>query len=647
MNRIPLLLCVLVLLIFVIVPHAGQAAVPDAVPYRAGEVLVKLQAGISLSSEARPVGVPLTATSEASHLNTLLRMLGAYHADPIDATSNTYRVSLNTTVDAARLAVQIAADPAVVFAEPNAIRKVMRTPNDPAVPQQWALNNIQAFDAWNVTTGAELVIAVLDTGVSANHPDLDGKILPGYNAINGGDSSDDNNGHGTAVSGLIAANTDNDTGIAGMCWGCRILPVKVLSARGGGDDASVARGLRWAVDNGARIVNMSLGGSQDSQTLRDAVQYAHSRGTLIVAASGNERQAGNPVSYPAAYPEVFAVGATGNTDAITGFSNTGDYVALAAPGVGLWTTVLGGTYGPPNGTSFSSPYVAGVAGLIWTLRSDISNYDVACILQASADDKGAPGKDPEYGWGRLNALRAVQLAQNYGSCPLEQTAVEPDPTDPTDPTPVDPTPGNAPPAFVPVPPIPDTPDQRYFPETGHTLRGEFKRYWQRHGGLPIFGYPTSEEFLERGSDGRDYVVQYFERHRFEFHPENPAPYNVQLSRLGDLVLHSQGRDWFTFPRSGPQSGCLFFEGTGHSVCEPFLSYWRSNGLEFDGQPGKTFEESLALFGQPLSPAQVEEVAPGVFVTSQWFERARLEDHGANRVLLGLLSNELTRARGWR
>lgn len=644
MNRIPLVLCVLVLLTFVVVPHAGYAAAPDAAPYRAGEVLVKLQPGISLSAEARPVGVPLTATGEASHLNKMLRMLGAYHADPIDDTSNTYRVSLNTTIDAARLAVQIAADPAVVFAEPNAIRTAMRTPNDPAVPQQWALNNIQAFDAWNVTTGAELVVAVLDTGVSTNHPDLEGKILSGYNAINGGNGSEDTNGHGTAVSGLIAANTDNDTGIAGMCWGCRILPVTVLSARGGGDDASVARGLRWAVDNGARIVNMSLGGSQDSQTLRDAVQYAHSRGTLIVAASGNERQSGNPVSYPAAYPEVLAVGATGNADTITGFSNTGDYVALAAPGVGLWTTVLGGTYGPPNGTSFSSPYVAGVAGLIWTLRSDLSNYDVACILQASADDKGTPGKDPEYGWGRLNALRAVQLAQNYGGCPLEQPAEQPAQPQPA---PVNPTPGNAPPAFVPVPPIPDTPDQRFFPETGHTLRGEFKRYWERHGGLPIFGYPTSEEFLERGSDGRDYVVQYFERHRFEFHPENSAPYNVQLSRLGDLVLQSQGRNWFTFPRSAPQPECVFFEGTGHSVCEPFLSYWRSNGLEFDGRPGKTFEESLALFGQPLSPPQVEEVAPGVFVTSQWFERARLEDHGSNGVLLGLLSNELARARGWR
>lgn len=641
MKRIPLLLCVLVLLILVAHPAAGFAADPATSAYRAGEVLVKLHPGVSLSTEARLVGVPLTPSGAVSNLNTLLRMLGAYHAEVLDPESNTYRVSLNGATDAARLAAQIGADPAVLFAEPNSIRTAMVTPDDPAVPQQWALGNIQAFDAWNITTGGEMVIAVLDTGVASSHPDLEGKVLSGYNAITGDSSTEDNNGHGTAVSGLIAANTNNGNGIAGICWGCRILPVKVLSARGGGDDAGVARGVRWAVDNGARIINMSLGGSRESQTLREAVQYANSRGAVVVAASGNEHQEGNPVSYPAAYPEVLAVGATGNSDTITGFSNTGDYVDLSAPGVGLWTTVLDGTYGPPNGTSFSSPYVAGVAGLIWSLRSDLSNYDVACILQASADDKGTPGRDPEYGWGRLNAFRAVQMAQSYSSCPLDQAPQAPEPT--PAPAPV----GDPASAFAPIAPIPDTADQRYFVETQHSLRGEFKRYWDRHGGLPIFGYPTSEEFVERGDDGREYVVQYFERHRFELHPENVAPYNVQLSRLGDLVLQLQGRDWFTFPRAAPQPGCLFFEQTGHSICEPFLSYWRSNGLEFDGAAGKSFDESLALFGQPLSDAQVEEVSPGVVVTVQWFERARLEDHGNSGVLLGLLSNELTRARGWR
>lgn len=636
MNNLPRLLIACILLLLTAVPTMLLATPATPTDYIAGEVLVKLQPGVHLSEQAHAVGLDAHATGR---FNDLLRDLGAAAAESLGTGS--YRVVFDQAADPARLVDRIATDPLVVFAEPNGMRHSLRVPNDPAVPQQWALETIQAFDAWDLTTGSEIVVAVLDTGVSPAHPDLAGKVLPGYNAMQNNARSDDNNGHGTAVAGLIAASTDNDTGIAGMCWNCRILPVKVLSVRGGGDDASVARGVRWATDSGARIINMSLGGSRDSQTLHEAIQYAYSRGVLIVASSGNEREQGNPVNYPAAYPEVLAVGATGNTDVITGFSNTGDYVALAAPGVGLWTTVLNGNYGPPNGTSFSSPYVAGVAGLVWSLRPDLSNADVACVLQASADDKGAPGKDPEYGWGRLNALQAVRLAQTYNGCPLDVGAPA------SQPDPVIPTPGNAPPAFAPIPPTANTADLVYFPETQHTLQGEFKRYWERHGGLPIFGFPISEQFVERGEDGVDYVVQYFERHRFEYHPEHAAPYNVQLSRLGDTILQIQGRNWFTFPKGGPSPGCVYFEGTGHTLCEPFLSYWRSNGLEFDGRPGKSFDESLALFGQPLSEPQIEEVAPGVYVMVQWFERARLEDHGAQGVLLGLLSDELVRARGWR
>ncbi|NTV65225.1 MAG: peptidase S8, partial [Oscillochloris sp.] len=512
---------------------------------------------------------------------------------------------------------------------------------------QWSLQNIQAFEAWDITTGSDIVVAVLDTGIDASHVDLNGKALGGFNAFTGDSNTQDDNGHGTEVSGLIAANADNAEGIAGVCWGCKILPVKVLDSQGGGDDASVASGIRWATDHGARIINMSLGGSEESQTLRDAVNYAASRGVLLVAASGNEREDGNPTSYPAAYETVIAVGATGNTDVVTGFSNTGPYLDLAAPGVGLWTTLAGGSYGTPNGTSFSSPYVAGAAALVITVRPDLPSQDITCILEASADDKGAAGRDDEYGWGRLNVFRAVQLAQSYSSCPLTPAAA-PAPV-PATPAPVvtNPGDGSVPTAFAPVPAESVGANKAYFPETGHSLGGDFRRYWERNGGLTIFGYPTSEEFSEVGSNGQAYTVQYFERHRFEFHPENAAPYNVLLARIGDDILHTSGRDWFSFPKTGKVTGCLFFEQTGQSICEPFLSYWRSNGLEFDGRVGKSYAESLALFGQPLSPPQAEEIAPGVTVAVQWFERARFEDHGAGRVLLGLLGNELLRIRGWR
>lgn len=589
----------------------------------AGEVIVRLRPGAALS------------TPELARRLSALRVSAV---EPLAPNAPIYRLRLPATTDLKAAAARLTATPGVAYAEPNRVRRISRAPNDPAFPQQWGLHNIQAPEAWTITTGGPIVIAVLDSGIDGEHPDLAGKVLPGYNALDGSANTHDDNGHGTAVAGLIAANTDNDAGIAGLCWECRLLPVKVVDARGVGDDASLAAGIRWAADNGARVINMSLGGEGDSRLLRETIDYAAGRGIVLVAASGNERQAGNPVTYPAAYPNVIAVGATGNSDTITGFSNTGDYLDLAAPGVGLWTTLPGGRYGPPNGTSFSSPYVAGAAALVLTQRPDLGWADVGCILKASADDRGPPGKDPEYGWGRLNVFRALQLAPVYTGCPLDAPpAPQPEPA----PSPVA-TPGEA---FRPVPPV-NAPGVRYFPETSHTLRGAFLRYWERYGGLRIFGFPISEELIETGSDGRSYTVQYFERHRFELHPENPAPYDVLLTRIGDDVLRTTGRDWNTFPRGAVQPGCLTFEATGHALCEPFLGYWRANGLEFDGARGSSFAESLALFGQPISPPQVEEIAPGVFRTVQWFERARFEDHDG-QVLLGLLGNELTRARGWR
>jgi type VII secretion-associated serine protease mycosin len=650
MKRLPRLPLILLLLTLTVLPAAHLFASSATTANHSREILVKLKPGLQLSEQARLVGSAVAGAPGFAGLSGLLHNLGAYQAESLGPGSDTYLVTLNHGSADHWLAQQFAANPSVSFAEPNYTRQLMRTPNDPAVSQQWALGNIQAYDAWNITTGGEVRIAILDTGVDSGHPDLSGKVLPGYNALTGDGNTQDDNGHGTAVAGLIAAATDNGDGVAGICWGCRILPIKVLNNRGSGNDANVARGIRWAVDNGARVINMSLGGTDDSQILRDAVDYATSRNVLIVASSGNERQEGNQPNYPAAYPGVVAVGATGNTDVVTGFSNTGDYLDLTAPGVGLWTTLPDGRYGPPNGTSFASPYVSGVAGLVITLRGDLGTLDLECVLEASADDKGPAGRDAEYGWGRLNALQAVQLAQEYSTCPLSEPEPQfqppPDPQFQPQPQP-QPAPADSGSAFAPIPPFASTADQIYFPETQHSLRGEFKRYWERNGGLTIFGYPISEEFLERNSDGVDHVVQYFERYRFEFHAENPYPYNVQLGRLGDTVLQLQGRNWFTFPKSGTQSGCLFFEGTGHSICEPFLSYWRSSGLEFDGRVGRSFPESLALFGQPLSTPQVEEVAPGIFVTVQWFERVRLEDHGSSGVMLGLLSDEIARSRGWR
>jgi hypothetical protein len=448
---------------------------------------------------------------------------------------------------------------------------------------------------------------------------------------------------------------------------------------------------------------MSLGGPDDTLVMRDAVAYAHDHDVLIIAASGNGQDDGNLPSYPAAYPNVLAVAATGGSDLVTGFSTTGDFVDIAAPGVGVWSTLWnrrdGDTYGAANGTSAACPHVAGAAALVLTLRPDLSAGQLAEVLEASADDEGAPGKDPEEGYGRLNVLRAVQMATDpnllghsriqgtVSGAPVGQITVSLNTGQQTQPDAngfysFDNLPAGAysisvsgpgmttaaQPAwlsgtslsvatinfnlgpdvsqfFAPVPAPSD--GATYFPQTQHTLRGTFKAYWKANGGLPIFGYPTSEEFAERGEDGREYRVQYFERYRLELHPENRPPYHVLLSRLGDTILQQSGRNWFTFPKGVQQPGCLFFEETGHSLCEPFLSYWRTHGLEFDGRRGTSTAESLALFGQPLSEPQLETLSDGQPYVVQWFERARFEDHRVQGVLLGLLANDLTAARGWR
>ncbi len=181
-------------------------------------------------------------------------------------------------------------------------------------------------------------------------------------------------------------------------------------------------------------------------------------------------------------------------------------------------------------------------------------------------------------------------------------------------------------------------DQRCFPETNQCIAGRIREFWQQNGGLPVFGFPIGPQHAET-VEGQRLQVQQFERNRLELHPENARPYDVLLGRLGVDRLSQQGRDWRTFQKSAPKAGCRFFAETGHNICEPFLSYWRGHGLEFDGRRGTSEAESLALFGLPLSDTQPEETPDGRF-TVQWFERARFELHPENappyNILLGLL-----------
>jgi thermitase len=234
-------------------------------------------------------------------------------------------------------------------------------PADPGFAGQWGITQTRVDEAWSSTRGSSrVVVAVVDTGVSPL-PDLAGRLLPGQDFVNHDADPSDDNGHGTMAATVIAASGNNRTGIAGVCWFCRILPVKVLNAKGGGSYTDIALGIRYAADRGASIISLSLGGSDDSPLLRDAVDYAETKGALVVAAAGN-RGVSTP-HYPAAIPSVLAVGGITSSGSRYDWSNYGSWVDVTAPGCNS-AQGPSGVVGPYCGTSSATPFVAGVAGLL-------------------------------------------------------------------------------------------------------------------------------------------------------------------------------------------------------------------------------------------------------------------------------------------
>lgn len=294
------------------------------------------------------------------------------------------------------------ANPDVVYAEPNYILQAYWTPNDPGVSQQWAWDRIDAYEAWDVTRGSpNTIIAVVDTGVQRSHPDLDGKIVPGYDFVDGDTAPDDGNGHGTHVAGTAAAETDNATGGAGMCPECRIMPVRVLNNSGSGTLANVANGIIWAADNGAKVINLSLGAPTGATTLQNAVNYAWNRGAFLACAAGNENT--SAPSYPAYYSNCFAVASTTSSDTRSSFSNYGSWVEVGAPGSNIYSTWRGSTYNTISGTSMATPHVAGLAGLL--ASQGLTNAQIWERIMQTADK--IPGTGTYWTGGRINAYKAV------------------------------------------------------------------------------------------------------------------------------------------------------------------------------------------------------------------------------------------------
>ena len=299
----------------------------------------------------------------------------------------------------------------VRYAEPlRRLRAFAEILPDPGRPQQWGLDAIGAEAAWTVTRGAGVVVAVVDTGVAAT-PDLAGRLLPGWNAIDPSGDALDDNGHGTHVAGTIAEIAGNGLAESGVAPEAMILPVKVLDSTGSGSDADVAAGIVWAADHGARVVNLSLGGPESSAVLADGVAYARGRGVLIVAAAGND---GGSVGVPARLAGVIAVGAVASDQVRAPFSAGGSALDLVAPGVDIMQQTIDGAGGYADrswsGTSMASPHVAGVAALALAAGRASTAVGVTRLLTRTARDLGPPGRDPAYGAGLVRADAALGVA---------------------------------------------------------------------------------------------------------------------------------------------------------------------------------------------------------------------------------------------
>ncbi len=290
-------------------------------------------------------------------------------------------------------------------------------PNDALYSQyQWNLPTIETERGWSVERGSnEVLVAVLDTGVQTDHPDLKGQIAEGVNIVDKEATPEDDVGHGTHVSGIIAAATNNGQGVAGLSWYNKVMPVKVLDNSGAGTTYSVAEGIIWATDHGAKVINMSLGNYASAEFLHDAIRYAYDHDVVLIAASGNDNT--DRPGYPAAYPEVFAVAATDHDGNRASFSNYGDYIDVAAPGASIASTYPGSQYAALSGTSMASPHVAALAALIRSTNPELNNEQVMQLMRDTSTDLGKPGKDDYFGYGQIDVARALEAAKPQGAAP--------------------------------------------------------------------------------------------------------------------------------------------------------------------------------------------------------------------------------------
>ncbi|MDA0171044.1 S8 family serine peptidase [Solirubrobacter taibaiensis] len=369
------------------------------VPATAGaeEVIVKYKSGAAAKSK--------TAAADRAGLSKVLGAVEATGAQVVQVD------------DAAAAAAVLNRSSTVEYAEPNLELKAFGVPNDARFGELYGLNNandadMDAPEGWDLAGYPNIpatTVGIVDTGIDNAHEDLAGKTVACAsvqlltNRVREGSCNDDND-HGTHVAGTIAAKANNSVGVAGVSYNSNLAICKALNAVGSGTTAGVANCITYLAGKGVKIISMSLGGGS-STTLQTAVRNATSGGSLIIAAAGNDGDA--TLNYPAAYAEVVSVAATDRNDARASFSNANSDVEIAAAGVDVLSTKRGGGYVAFSGTSMATPHVAGVAALIAAKNPSFSPTQIRSKLGTSVDDLGAAGRDPQFGFGRVNLVKAL------------------------------------------------------------------------------------------------------------------------------------------------------------------------------------------------------------------------------------------------
>lgn len=383
-------------LVATLVAATGTTAQADPID----DLLAQSQRILDTATQGGPLKVVITTrTSDAPSISTV--------------TAGTAKVALKIISSALTKPSTIGVD----MAQPVH----MAASNDHYRYQQWGLTMLGAESLWAKSTGSGVVVAVVDTGVALSHPDLKGRVLAGADFIAPGTSAADENGHGTHVAGIIAAIAGNSIGVAGLAPKALILPVRVLDADGSGDTAGVAKGIIWAAQHGAHVINLSLGSRMSDSASKSAIAYAQSRNVVVVAAAGNEGCSfllGAPTSYPAAYPGVLGVGAISSDRKIASYSSCGSWVDVVAPGSAIASTMISSPYGglcksgvmycKLSGTSMATPFASATAALeIARLGRRFTQASIVSRLQSTATDLGASGRDNNYGYGLINPARLL------------------------------------------------------------------------------------------------------------------------------------------------------------------------------------------------------------------------------------------------